>query len=586
MVSGLRRIPWLPAAVVGLGAFVLLVPFARLDFDPHHDGYVLAAAIGVHEGLRVHTDVFAQYGPILPWLQGAALFLPFGPALDLRLLNTALLAVSVFLMADLGRVAPKNWPISRWTGWWAAVAWFLLSDIWLYSPMLPWSSTVAIVLTLLMLGLVGRGIRRRDLHDQAWARFDFFAAGALCPILFFTRINVASALLLGILALAIVGHKSLWRNRGLLISASVGGVVAAGVITGAMYIQGALPEYAKQAILYPFGYHVGVQASSSVLYPYLWALIQQFPAVLLIAVAVLCVRRLGSRTARVLTGTLAGCLVVAYENRRIVTEPTFDGWWSRLTSPNDVFLTGTQQNLNYLYLVVALTLTSCMALVFAALLTWRRTRELPAGSIRWGFLIALTLAGLAQTVPTWDARHVWWGIPIGVLLVSATTHALLGETPGRANYFSVIMLAVAIMACLSAWNYLQVARVEVKSGYLVQGMRIDSDLNDRLKRELDLQRESIPEDSEVLYLHPDGYTSVIDGSWRSMDRYFVSWGPSSFLTDRLASADVVVVQKGSLHTWEEQLSASGFRLRASSPETAIYWSQALEDSWIVSPMPP
>ena len=575
MVSGLRRIPWLPAAIAGLGAFVLLVPFARLDFDPHHDGYVLAAAIGVHEGLHVHTDIFAQYGPVLPWLQGAALYLPFGPALDLRLLNAALLALSVFLLADLGRVTPTSWPITKRTGWWAAVAWFLLSDIWLYSPMLPWSSTVAIVLTLLMLGLVGRGIRRRDLHDQAWARFDFFAAGALCPVLFFTRINVASALLLGILALAIVGHKSFWRNRGLLISASVGGVVAAGVITGVMYVQGALPEYARQAILYPFGYHVGVQASSSVLYPYLWALIQQLPAVLLIAVAVLFVRRSRSRTARVLTGTLAGCLVVAYENRRIVTEPTLDGWWSRLTSPNDVFLTGTQPNFNYLYLVVALALTSCMALVFAALLKWRRTGVLPAGSIRWGFLSALTLAGLAQTVPTWDARHVWWGIPIGVLLVGATIQTFMRETPGWTISFIVTILAVAIMACFSAWNYLYVARVEVTSGHLVQGMRIDSDLSDRLKRELDLQRESIPPGSAVLYLHPDGYVSVIDGSWRSMDRNFVSWGPLPALSDRLVGADVVLVQFGSLRMWEEGLSASGFRLRASSPETLIYWSEAL-----------
>lgn len=571
MVSGLRRVPWLPAAIAGLGAFALLVPFARLDFDPHHDGYVLAAAIGVHEGLHVHSDIFAQYGPVLPWLQGAALFLPFGPALDLRLLNAALLAVSVFLLADLGRVTPTSWPITKRTGWWAAVAWFLLSDIWLYSPMLPWSSTVAIVLTLLMLGLVGRGIRRRDLHDQAWARFDFFAAGALCPVLFFTRINVASALLLGILALAIVAHKSLWRHRGLLISASVGGVVAAGVITGVMYIQGALPEYAKQAILYPFGYHVGVQASSSVLYPYLWALIQQLPAVFLIAVTVLFVRRSPSKSLRIVFGVFTGCLVVAYENRRVLVEPSMDGWWSRLTSPNEIFLSGTQPNFGYLYLVVALSLASCLALAVAALVGWNSLGGVPPGWIRWGFLIILALAGLSQTVPTWDARHVWWGIPLGVLLISATMQIFLKEAPSEASPLNIPLFAVALMACFSGWNYHHVARVETTSVYLVQGMRINADLSDRLKRELDLQREFIPTDSNVLYLHPDGYASVIDGSWRSEDRSFVSWGPLTSLTDRLANADVLVVQIGSLHQWKDQISASGFRLRASSPESAIYW---------------
>lgn len=67
-----------------VASFFLLWPFARLDFDRHHDGYMLAQAIAVHQGASVHTEVFAQYGPVTLWLHSLALFLPMGPALALR----------------------------------------------------------------------------------------------------------------------------------------------------------------------------------------------------------------------------------------------------------------------------------------------------------------------------------------------------------------------------------------------------------------------------------------------------------------------------------------------------------------------
>jgi hypothetical protein len=40
--------------VLGLGAFALLLPVARLDFDRHHDGYRLVAE---NERLRVYEAV-------------------------------------------------------------------------------------------------------------------------------------------------------------------------------------------------------------------------------------------------------------------------------------------------------------------------------------------------------------------------------------------------------------------------------------------------------------------------------------------------------------------------------------------------
>ena len=99
------------APAIGVTFFLIQIPFARIAFDSHHDGYMLAAAIGVKDGGVIHRDVVSQYGPITTLLHSVALLLPFGPALALRLFTAFQLAVTAALIADLGRVAPKGWPL-------------------------------------------------------------------------------------------------------------------------------------------------------------------------------------------------------------------------------------------------------------------------------------------------------------------------------------------------------------------------------------------------------------------------------------------------------------------------------------------
>ena len=70
----LRTLGGLPASLaVSAVAFVSALPFARLDFDPHHDGVMVATAVAIRDGAIVHRDVFAQYGPVAPLLQALAL---------------------------------------------------------------------------------------------------------------------------------------------------------------------------------------------------------------------------------------------------------------------------------------------------------------------------------------------------------------------------------------------------------------------------------------------------------------------------------------------------------------------------------
>lgn len=69
------------APIIGLAFFLVQIPFARFAFDSHHDGYMLAAAIGVRDGGVIHRDVFTLYGPVTPLVQATWLLLPMDPHL-------------------------------------------------------------------------------------------------------------------------------------------------------------------------------------------------------------------------------------------------------------------------------------------------------------------------------------------------------------------------------------------------------------------------------------------------------------------------------------------------------------------------
>ena len=96
---------WMWRSVIAGELFLVAAVFiyvARLDPDPQHDGTQLGTAVGVSEGLLVHKDVFSQYGPIGPWLNGVIMYI-FGPQLlTIRIasaIQLVLLNVLIYLTA-------------------------------------------------------------------------------------------------------------------------------------------------------------------------------------------------------------------------------------------------------------------------------------------------------------------------------------------------------------------------------------------------------------------------------------------------------------------------------------------------------
>jgi hypothetical protein len=570
MLSGL------PASAFGLLTFLLLLPFARLDIDRHHDGYMVAQALAVHQGFTMHSQVFGQYGPVTPWMQSLALFLPVGPVLALRIANSALIAITVFAMADMGRVRPLAWPISRRVGWWSAIAWFLLADVWVGIPMLPWPPVLAVALTVLGIYFLTRALALREMGKARRASLEGIVAGAALGLVPFTRLSfgVSSLLVVGVcgaIVFVLRGRRLGPASWSVLagVGLTFGGVLL--VLLGT----GSLDDYVAQAIIWPLQWADNASESGG------WdtwnnlARVyreQAIPVVLVGLVALASWRRgaltrAGHRKLKAIPALAlgAGVIVVLWENRAGLVSSWSDssggllsarGWYVLLTAPN----------WDYLYFFLVLASAVCVVTVVVLIAQWIHARRICASSIPWLGLVGLTVASLTMVVPVWDTRHTWWALPCGLLLIFAgLERAGILRTPAM-NPLAIPMAAILVMAVHSGATYLRVMRVEGPPGSVSQGMLIDSSARDSIAVDTEFLGRELRGAPQVLFLVGDGDLSVFDGRYRSPDAYFVDWGGSPALSGRIQTGIPVVLTEGHPGTDRilMELQAKGYTLAGES----------------------
>jgi hypothetical protein len=206
--SGLQMlVRRIPAGFVGVGFLAALWPFTRLDFDRHHDGYMLSVAIAHHSGLDLHREVATRYGPLTTWTQELFLHLPVAPAFALRIWTVLLLAGTAAIIADLGRVAPTRWHLNVWASSGAAVMWALMCDRWLGITLHPWSSVLAAFLTAVAMHCWVHAEARVESEHPVHAHWLFVGSGVAIGLTPFARVNVGLAAVIGTLTIALLTHR-------------------------------------------------------------------------------------------------------------------------------------------------------------------------------------------------------------------------------------------------------------------------------------------------------------------------------------------------------------------------------------------
>lgn len=580
---------FLPAFVAVLTGFWFL-PLLRLDFDPHHDGLVLSQLLGLADGLVIHKDLFSWYGPLTVWSQ-LPFFWFFGETyLSLRIWTVANFALTAFLIADLGRLRPLSVLVPSWVFPVGALSWIFLSDVFRDSYMLPWSSVLGTTLqvAILYLFVYGQGLSENSSRAPA----TFWLAGILLGLVPFARINVG---------------LSLWAVAGIsLIVGLILGVVKArdtsaallGTIIGVsgtlllLSYQGSLSAYVSQSILLPLKW------AKSASGPDEWDTVAGLAAILaglldrevplLITVLLLtfAMRFFQSAIFRWLLGAVGALLAIGLQ--AYLSNSTDLLVTSFLNPSSGVLMTllptlaSSTESFNYSLVIVFLL----VPIALLARLFYRLKISAPGGRkgvsprveiYYGGVLFGFGLAGLIQIVPTYDARHLWWGsalVPIAILFCLTIGRARLGAARSvPVITLFAILLVGSLTSSLETQNR---TRDLISSVPALEGHQVESGVGEYLE-DLDLAIRFASSRGSWIAFVRDGAVRVVGGEFFTPKPYFLNWGQFGTLAPlpSLAGADSVLVDavtllKSEEYPTEEALRTQGFSADYCNTHYCVY----------------
>ncbi len=212
------------------------------EVDPHHDGIMYTAAVGVFEGKVPNRDFFAQYGPITPIIQGLWFRLTAPTVWNLKLLTSLGLAIiGTFVYIGVKR------RLSILTAALLSICWVLSGPFGL-----PWSSVFAIIFILgsllLLESILSSRLNKYNLYLA-------FAIGVMLALGTYTRIQTVIVFLAASLGLLLVKNRiqylrvTLWLVLGFFLTF--------GSITLVLAKSHALKPYLDQCIVWASGRYAG-----------------------------------------------------------------------------------------------------------------------------------------------------------------------------------------------------------------------------------------------------------------------------------------------------------------------------------------
>ena len=562
------RIPLLVLAVFGVFGATLI--FSFFDFDPHHDGYLLAAAIGVHEGNLLFRDVFTQYGPLTTWYQSLWIgLIPAYPAVALRASHLALVFGTALLLGDLGRITSKRYGLSSTLTWTLSLFWLLSNDVFYGVAMLPWSSMLA---TFMIVAITYLTVLAGNLNSEriVFGSLLMFLAGAILGLLPFARQSVGLIAIGALGFIGLVGFKGNFFSRRMLFSSFLGGVFGNGLVIVSLEITDSLGPWWSQSVLWPLQWLSESDEASPVMS--LLQLCGEY-ALFIIPIGIsvwFALTRRGNRILLISIVTVLTLLAVvgfpqfepASHSPHGFGEALRTTWTSALLSMNIRFL-----QLVFVGLVFLLAISVLIVAGRALKNGWREI-----ANIRSVFL-GLALAALSQTVPISDTRHIWWAMPS--LLIAAGSFAMSSTSKTRIVPLATpsVLVWLVSLGLTAGGNLFLVEREPYGSNTLAAGMFGRLGNVERLHAQTEFLTNSAGE--LRIFLVGDGHLSVIDGTYRSIDAFFVSWGPTPDLSSRVRPGmEIVATSDGIAELSRAEIAT---KVTSSQDDIELYIVEVLGD---------
>jgi hypothetical protein len=473
--------------------------FAPLDPEVHHDGVMLTAAIAVSEGKIPNRDVFAQYGPLAPTLQGIWVYLTEPTLLSIREFTSLILAGTAVLMVIL---------LSQYT---SKTLSFLLATVWATSypffilPMnLPWSSVITTFIALLILILILKVIKINEPSFRFYI-YTIFLTFLGC-ISIFGRLHMALTLC-GIAFFSLCLNVK--RMQFLYLKIWAGTVfITLFVIFGLMSIADSIVPYINQSILWAATRYVGNELTFSKAQIMEKLLLFFFP---------------------IMTTAFYFCHKVVRSVRLSETKKYVVFSLILLIAPISIWKVTDKSYLNPKYFLVSLTqnFTNWLGYSAVTFLLYLFVRSLIKKSLT-RLRLAIGVYGisiLTQLYPLHDVLHLYWITPVIVVLLAIwldTDRSQFNRT--RLATLKLILLPLlGVNLILSGYN-LAMDRVNYQSDSVLRGMRGNPTNLDPIQKTIDAVMSASAIGS-IEFNCRDGLYAVSGGRYLPLGPNFVNWGP-------------------------------------------------------------
>lgn len=522
--------------------------FAQFDPDPHHDGIQIASAIGVSQGLRIHADVYSQYGPIAPWLNAIPLKIIGQTLLALRVFGAFQLVVITLLMYQVSLLLDVKKSIS----FLGVLVWVVSCPVWAYQKwffgLWAWPSITYMLFSLISLKLV---LQAEKTNSQKLSHSIWIGGSIGIAIVCRPSYGIPYAFLL-ILALVIVQKgKRRTTDTGFrnIINALAGSI---SVIVAILAITNSLRPWIQQSFVGPATMYKSIFLG--------WDFIRDvyfsnFLPVVLCALLASPLLFLRSKAIRI-TGYVA-FLVAGFAY--------FIG--PSGISPSKLWVISEARNTEnpYLSLSALRVCLPCSVMVLVtklfSVIRSGKSHNQHAGAM---YLAACCIGALFQLYPLPDIYHYWWTSPPLVIAV------LVGMQSIRVPIIKLAPLVFLVPSLFliapKVFEQIQVQRVRWDSGIL-QGMLIDKEFEPSFRKAEDVL-SNLRATAE--FRCRDGIWSVIQGRYLSDSPAFVDWANQPNMTKERRSSTVVKCLSEH-ETLDSDLSMAA--LNGSTGDVPLFFSQ-------------
>ncbi len=520
----------------------MFIPFARFDFDIHHDGYMGAVAVALEQGKIPYRDVFLQYGPLLSIFQALALKLNFPVILTLRILNVFFMVAAIGLLSDLSRRKPSYLNFNRASSKISAFVVLLTADFLYGVPMLPWASSLVFFLITSHVYFLVANLNSIEKKRTKSANFNLLFAGISLGLIFYTRAQVIIIFFPFMILSVWFERQTPNQNQRTHLFLAI--ITLITILFGLLSLSffGALSSWWQQTSVWPSSWAANfVKSWFHVVYSQLRSLV--IPAGFLLAscIAISQHSYLSKKENPYLTKHLYTFLFIFACISFVLLN------FVSYLVPYEFWVAG---NFPHLPIFRSLVITFWLLVTFTAIALFQVSKKIiklklyNSQNLVIFWVLGLSVASLSQAFPVPDSRHYGFAIAGSIFLLPF--FSLIMNQPVRRILFGSILTMTVLSSIFSingSLTYLSYPRIPGDHGAVNEQMlsrpnevRFLLNFNDSFR----FLENSLPNNEHLIFLSKDGAYAVFDGQFNSSDPWFVSWGPVPPLDVRLKQVRFVI----------------------------------------------